>query len=301
MARQRMDIRKFGDILRPVVGGQGNQVENMDMEVEAPTASIPYSKGRGAQAFQGTKTGDRIEAANLSSGTFESKATTADDYSYTDANTGETVNIAGLKDMDGNELQAFEPNLTASADQMRTNNQVKVVDSYGDELNAYYVDVQAQDETGRIYNLKKKMYRNVDEFYGDENALKEAGYNTLKKNYMRFGFTESEAQKLTDQARLLKNDKSKTFNQGLSEFQIKRLQAEGLSKAFTWQMDGNNETLRLNTDDPKTTIRIATDTADKNLGEVTYKNADGQTKTGLDFLNTQVGIKGLNSLSLIHI
>jgi len=298
MARQRMDIRKFGDILRPVVGGQGNQVENMDMEVEAPTASIPYSKGRGAQAFQGTGVKARAKAANLSSGTFESKATTADDYSYTDANTGETVNIAGLKDMDGNELQAFEPSLTASADEMRINNQVKVVNSYGDEVNAYYVDVQAQDETGRIYNLKKKMYRNVDEFYGDENALKEAGYNTLKKNYMKFGFTESEAQKLTDQARLLKNDKSKTFNQGLSEFQIKRLQAEGLTKAFKWQMDGNSETLRLNTDDPKTSIRIATDKADETLSEVKYTNADGQTKTGLDFLNTQVGIKGLTSQNL---
>ena len=302
MARQRMDIRKFGDILRPVVGGQGNQVENMDMEVEAPTASIPYSKGRGAQAFEGTKTGDRIKAANLSSGTFESKATTADDYSYTDANTGETVNIAGLKDMDGNELQAFQPNLTASVDEMRTNNQVKVVNSYGDEVNAYYVDVQAQDETGRIYNLKKKMYRNVDEFYGDENALKEAGYNTLKKNYMKFGFSESEAQKLTDQARLLKNDKSKTFNKGLSNFQIKRLQAEGLTKAFEWQKDGGNDTLRLSTEDPKTVLRKATDQADKKL-DFKYKNADGQTKTGHDFLNTEVGLKGLNSqnLSDVHL
>ena len=302
MARQRMDIRKFGDILRPVVGGQGNQVENMDMEVEAPTASIPYSKGRGAQAFQGTKTGDRIEAANLSSGTFESKATTADDYSYIDANTGETINIAGLKDMDGNELQAFKPDLTASADQMRTNNQVKVVNSYGDEVNAYYVDVQAQDETGRIYNLKKKMYRNVDEFYGDENALKEAGYNTLKKNYMKFGFTESEAQKLTDQARLLKNDKSKTFNKGLSNFQIKRLQAEGLTKAFEWQKDGGNDTLRLSTEDPKTVLRKSTDQADIKLN-FKYKNADGKTKTGHDFLNTEVGLKGLNSqnLSDVHL
>ena len=302
MARQRMDIRKFGDILRPVVGGQSNQVENMDMEVEAPTANIPYSKGRGAQAFEGTKTGDRIKAANLSSGTFESKATGADDYSYTDASTGETVNIAGLKDMDGNELQAFQPNLTASADEMRTNNQVKVVNSYGDEVNAYYVDVQAQDETGRIYNLKKKMYRNVDEFYGDENALKEAGYNTLKKNYMKFGFTESEAQKLTDQARLLKNDKSKTFNKGLSNFQIKRLQAEGLTKAFEWQKDGGNDTLRLSTEDPKTVLRKATDQADTKL-DFKYKNADGQTKTGHDFLNTEVGLKGLNSqnLSDVHL
>lgn len=234
MARPRMDIRKFGDILRPVVGGQSNQVEMSDMTVEAPQAEIPYS--RAAAAYSGTKAKDRIEAANMASGQFESKATTADDYAYRDANTGEVIDISGLVDKDNNPLEAYIPNATASADQLRTNNQVKVVNQYGDELNAYYVDVQAKDaETGQTINLQKKMYRNVDEFYGDENALKEAGYSTLKRNYMKFGFNERDAQKLVDQAKLMQNDKTKTFNKGLSNFQIKRLQAEALNKAFEWQ------------------------------------------------------------------
>ena len=287
MARPRMDIRKFGDILRPVVGGQSNQVEMSDMTVEAPQAEIPYS--RAAAAYSGTKAKDRIEAANMASGQFESKATTADDYAYRDANTGEVIDISGLVDKDNNPLEAYIPNATASADQLRTNNQVKVVNQYGDELNAYYVDVQAKDaETGQTINLQKKMYRNVDEFYGDENALKEAGYSTLKRNYMKFGFNERDAQKLVDQAKLMQNDKTKTFNKGLSNFQIKRLQAEALNKAFEWQGENDNQTLRLKTSDPVSELKRLTTEADERLGKFTFKDANGVTRNGMDFLNLEV-------------